>query len=226
MLKPTIANVPKAEDTLVAGGGKPARRSRGAGGNDKSPASTVANRIGIEIRTLRQSAGITAAEVARRTGLSTAMLSRIERGSVSPSIASLELIAHALHVPIGRFFANYETRRDSSIVRAGEGIRVHRYGSKSDQTYELLGSSLSGHLFVEPYLVTLERPIKEKAAFQHSGIEFIHVLSGSMIYKYAEKTHILSAGDSMLFDCLGTHGPQEAIELPIRYICVVFNLRT
>lgn len=194
---------------------------------EKAEQKTPVNKaVGIEVRTLRQAAGITAAEVARRTGLSTAMLSRIERGSVSPSIASLEAIAQALHVPIGRFFANYETRRDFSLVRTGQGLKVRRYGSKADQEYELLGNSLAGHLFVEPYLVTIEKPIREKAAYQHTGVEFVHVLSGSMVYKYSDKTHVLVAGDSMLFDCLGAHGPQEAIKLPVRYISVVVTMRT
>jgi transcriptional regulator with XRE-family HTH domain len=186
----------------------------------------VEKSVGVEIRTLRQAGGLSAIELANRTGLSSAMLSRIERGNVSPSLASLAKIAGALQVPVGRLFANVESRSDCSIVRAGQGIVVRRFGTKADQEYQLLGNLLSGHLFVEPYLITITAPIREKAAFQHTGVEFIHVISGSMVYKYGETTQTLSQGDSMLFDCNGTHGPQEAILLPIRYLSVLVNFRT
>ena len=192
----------------------------------KTPRSDVEKSVGVEIRTLRQAAGLSAIELANRTGLSNAMLSRIERGNVSPSLTSLAKIAVALQVPVGRLFANVENRSDCSIVRAGQGIVVKRFGTKADQEYQLLGNLLSGHLFVEPYLITITAPIREKAAFQHTGVEFIHVLSGSMTYKYGETMQTLSQGDSMLFDCNGTHGPQEAILLPIRYLSVLVNLRT
>lgn len=154
------------------------------------------------------------------------MLSRIERGNVSPSLSSLAIIAKSLQVPVGRLFANVESRNDCSIVRAGQGISINRFGAKSDQSYELLGNVLSGHLFVEPYLVTITDPIREKSAFQHTGIEFVHVLAGSMVYRYAETTQVLNQGDSMLFDSNGIHGPQEALQLPVRYLSLVVNLRT
>ncbi|MCZ8259494.1 MAG: helix-turn-helix transcriptional regulator, partial [Beijerinckiaceae bacterium] len=71
----------------------------------KGTRANVEKSVGVEIRTLRQAAGLSAIELANRTGLSSAMLSRIERGNVSPSLASLAKIAGALQVPVGRLFA-------------------------------------------------------------------------------------------------------------------------
>jgi transcriptional regulator with XRE-family HTH domain len=209
--KPTIVDLPKGIRKVSK---KPA-----------SPAD-IGKSIGVEIRTLRQASGMNIQALASLCGLSTAMLSRIERGNVSPSISSLAIIAQALHVPVGRLFANVENRSDVSVVKAGHGITVQRFGAKADQTYELLGNLLSGHLFVEPYLITIDAPIKEKSAFQHTGVEFIHVLEGSMSYRYGQMTQLLGPGDSMLFDCNGPHGPQETIKLPIRYVSVLVNMRT
>jgi len=194
----------------------------------KKPANSaeIGKSIGVEIRTLRQAAGRNIQELASLCGLSAAMLSRIERGNVSPSLASLATIAQALKVPVGRLFANVESRSDFSMVRSGQGIVIQRFGAKGDQKYELLGNVLSGHLFVEPYLVTIDAPIKEKSAYQHTGVEFVHVLEGSMAYKYGQSTQILGPGDSMLFDCNGPHGPQEAIKLPVKYLSVVVNMRS
>ena len=186
----------------------------------------IATSLGVEIRSLRQASGMTTQMLASLSGLSIGMLSRLERGNVSPSIASLAAIAKALKVPIGRLFSNVEKRSDFSFVKSGSGIVVQRLGAKGDQKYELLGNLLSGHLFVEPYLITIDAPIKEKSSFQHTGVEFIHVLKGSMSYKYGQSTLKLEAGDSMLFDSNGPHGPQEAFKLPVKYVSVLVNMRT
>ena len=209
--KPTIVDLPK-------GIRKVAKKARSSADIGKS--------LGVEVRTLRQASGMNIQTLASLSELSPAMLSRIERGNVAPSIASLAAIAQALNVPIGRLFANIENRSDVSIVRAGQGITVQRFAAKGDQTYELLGNLLSGHLFVEPYLITIDAPLKEKSAFQHTGVEFIHILEGSMVYRYGQMTQVLGHGDSMLFDCNGPHGPQETIKLPIKYISVLVNMRT
>jgi transcriptional regulator with XRE-family HTH domain len=209
--KPTIVDLPKGIRKV---------------GKNLGRSADIGKSLGIEVRTLRQASGMNIQTLASLSKLSTAMMSRIERGNVAPSIASLAAIAQALNVPVGRLFANVENRSDVSIVRAGNGIIVQRFGAKGDQTYELLGNLLSGHLFVEPYLITIEAPIKEKAAFQHTGVEFIYVLEGSMSYRYGQMTQVLEPGDSMLFDCNGTHGPQETIKLPIRYLSVLVNMRT
>lgn len=209
--KPTIVDLPQGIRKISK---KPAN------------ASDIGKSVGVEIRSLRQAAGMKVQEFASRCALSPAMLSRIERGNVSPSLSSLAVIAQVLHVPVGRLFANVENRSDFSIVRAGKGITIQRFGAKGGQTYELLGNVLSGHLFVEPYLITIETQLKEKSAFQHTGVEFVHVIEGSMAYKYGQSTQILGPGDSMLFDCNGPHGPQEALKLPVRYLSVVVNMRT
>lgn len=209
--KPTIVDLPKGIRKVAKKAGSPA---------------DIGKSLGIEVRTLRQASGMNIQTLASLSELSPAMLSRIERGNVAPSIASLSAIAQALNVPVGRLFANVENRSDVSIVKAGKGIIVQRFGAKSDQRYELLGNLLSGHLFVEPYLITIDAPIKEKSAFQHTGVEFIHVLEGSMSYKYGQMTQVLGPGDSMLFDCNGPHGPQETITLPVKYLSVLVNMRT
>ena len=83
------------------------------------------------------------------------MLSRIERGLVSPSVETLDRIANGLGVPVSRFFSDQTSRTDFSFVPAGKGIRVDRVGAVAGYRYELLGHQLSGNMFVEPYLVTL-----------------------------------------------------------------------
>src|SRR2546423_24414 len=110
---------------------------------------------GVQIRQLRKGQDITAAELAHQAGLSAGMLSKIENGTVSASLESLESLARALNVPLTSFFATYEERRDCSYVPAGKGVTIERRGSKAGHQYHLLGHSIAGNLVVEPYLITL-----------------------------------------------------------------------
>lgn len=59
--------------------------------------------IGIQIRALRAVRKKTITELSEETGLSTGMISKIERNLVVPSVISLWKIAGALGVSIGSF---------------------------------------------------------------------------------------------------------------------------
>lgn len=64
----------------------------------------IAVRLGKNIAAARRASGRTQAEVAEKIGIDTVSLSRIERGTVCPSIATLERIADELNEPLGGLF--------------------------------------------------------------------------------------------------------------------------
>src|SRR5207302_10375897 len=68
--------------------------------------------IGTEVRRLRKSLDLTVAELGLAAGISAGMLSKIENGAISPSLATLDALAKALNVPIRRLFAVTVERRD------------------------------------------------------------------------------------------------------------------
>jgi transcriptional regulator with XRE-family HTH domain len=186
---------------------------------------SIAASVGAQIRSLRRSADVPAVELARRAGLSNGMLSKIERGSTSPSIQTLAALAGALGVPIARFFAGYGERRDCSIVKAGKGVRVERRGTRVGHEYQLLGHTLSGDLFVEPYRVVLTGEAVPYPSFQHTGVEFLFLLEGEMRYRYADRVFALAPGDALLFDATAMHGPEVLDKRPVEYLSIVINLR-
>ncbi len=57
--------------------------------------------------------------------------------------------------------------------------------------------------------------------FQHSGVEFIYLLQGSMIYRHLNATYTLTPGDSLFFDADAPHGPEELVTLPVRLLSVI-----
>ncbi len=69
---------------------------------------TLEEAIGAQVRLLRRRVGITVSDLAAAAGLSGGMLSKIENGQISPSLASLQALAGALNVPITVFFSTFE----------------------------------------------------------------------------------------------------------------------
>ncbi|RRH87645.1 XRE family transcriptional regulator [Variovorax beijingensis] len=187
--------------------------------------SLSAARIGAQVRALRMAAEVSGGELAKTSGISASLLSRIERGLVSPSVETLERLAQGLHVPTSRFFSDQARRTDFCHVRAGHGVLVDRIGAVADYRYELLGHLLSGNLFVEPYLVTLLPGADPYVTFQHPGLKFLYFLSGEVSYRYGGRTVEVRAGDSMLFDATALHGIEAIQTQPVSYLSVVFTLR-
>ena len=182
-------------------------------------------RLGAQIRTLRLAAHRTAGDVARTSGVSRSMLSRVERGQVSPSVETLNRIARAIDVPVSRFFSDQPSRNDMSLVRAGQGIVVDRSGAAADYRYELLGHVLSGNLSIEPYRVTLMEGAKPYVSFQHPGMKFLQFTHGTALYRYGNRVMEIRQGDSLLFDASVLHGIEEVLCSPIDYLVVVLTMR-
>jgi transcriptional regulator with XRE-family HTH domain len=59
-------------------------------------------KIAMRIKALRAKRKITQAELAERAGISHGYLARLETGRQDPTITTLEKLAKALKVPIGR----------------------------------------------------------------------------------------------------------------------------
>ena len=153
------------------------------------------------------------------------MLSKIENGSTSPSLGTLQSIAKALNVPVTTLFARFDEKRDVSFVANGQGILIDRRGTRSGHQYRLLGHSISGEVAVEPYLITLTEEAAPYPVFQHEGVEFIYMLDGEVSYRHADKSYLLRSGDSLLFDASAPHGPEELRKVPMNYLSIIMYLR-
>ncbi len=196
------------------------------GMNDTDPSRYVAENalevaIGRQVRVYRNKQGMTVADLARQSDLSSGMLSKVENGLTSPSLATLNRLAGALNIPVTALFKLYEETRDATYVAAGDGLNIERQGTRAGHQYQLLGHSSGQSPTVEPYLVTLTEKSDVFPLFQHDGVEFIHILDGEVIYRHANETYHLFPGDSLYFDSEAPHGPEELIKLPIRMLAII-----
>lgn len=177
--------------------------------------------IGREVRDFRKKINMTVAELAKLAGLSAGMLSKIENGMTSPSLATLQSLSRALHVPVTAFFRKFEEERDATFVKAGQGLTIERRGTRAGHQYQLLGHTMRKSIAVEPYMITLTAGSDVFPLFQHAGIEFLYMLEGEVGYRHGSKTYTLTPGDSLYFDADVPHGPEELRKLPIRFLSII-----
>ena len=192
----------------------------------KDPARQIAENalekaIGQQVRQFRQKQGVTVADLARQAGLSSGMLSKVENGQTSPSLATLNALAAALNVPVTSLFRKFEETREATNVKSGQGLTIERQGTRAGHQYQLLGHSSSQSPSVEPYVITLSEESDVFPLFQHPGIEFIYVLEGEVVYRHANQTYHLQPGDSLYFDADAPHGPEDLVKLPIKLLTVI-----
>lgn len=186
---------------------------------------TLEQAIGAQIRSLRRRVELTVMDLAHAAGISAGMMSKIENGQISPSLATLQAVAASLNVPLTQLFASFEEKRDCSYVRAGQGVLIERRGTKVGHQYNLLGHAIGGDVVVEPYLITLREEAVPYTGFRHAGTEFIYMLTGEVIYRHGEETYQLQAGDALLFDSAAAHGPERLITKPMTYLSIIIYPR-
>jgi transcriptional regulator with XRE-family HTH domain len=176
--------------------------------------------IGWRVRSRAREMGLSSSDLAKRVGLSRAMISKIENAQVSPSLATISRLADALEVPVTSLFQGLDEERDALFTRSGGGPELGRPGTRSGHRYQLLGSMRGPAKRMEPMLVTLTKQSEVFPLYQHPGTEFLYMLEGEMDYGYAGATYQLCAGDSLQFDGEVAHGPVGLGELPVRFLSV------
>jgi quercetin dioxygenase-like cupin family protein len=158
--------------------------------------------------------------MATRVGISKAMLSKIENAQASCSLATLSRLSTGLDVPVTTLFRGAGTQRESVYTRAGSGAHIVGRGTRSGHHYEMLGALRGQHRRLEAVVVTLEQESTISPRFQHPGTELLFMLQGDMVYTHDGSDYRLRAGDSLLLDGEGLHGPKDLFELPITFLAV------
>jgi transcriptional regulator with XRE-family HTH domain len=186
------------------------------------PAQNPAVDLGITARRLRESQNLTLADVARRANISSAMLSRLETGHVSPSLETIVALSQALGVTASTLMQRVGTDDGGAqLIKSGEGLETVRSGTRRGHTYHLLAAQRGPRKIFEPFLVTITDKSEVFPGFQHPGIEFIHILSGVIHYRHGRHTYVLEPGDTLTFRGDVLHGPERLLKMPIRMLSLI-----
>jgi transcriptional regulator with XRE-family HTH domain len=152
------------------------------------------------LRQLRAEHGWTLGDLATRTGLSQAHLSRVESGERQPSLAALFTLARAFAVPVSALLDLAPVTDGPVILRAGS--------VPAKQINGLLYTPLSvggGQLRFQAAHVRVPQHRQGAECYQHEGEEWLYVLSGTLQLLLGDQSFVLEAGDVAHFDSSVSH---------------------
>jgi transcriptional regulator with XRE-family HTH domain len=168
--------------------------------------------IGPKIRSIRLKKKMGLVELGKHTGLSPAMLSKIERGQLFPTLPTLLRIAMVFSVGLDFFIAAGRDRPVVGISRHQERLRFPEKPGGKEQAYEFESldfpavQRLLNSYFAEFFAIAPEKLRRH----QHPGAEFIYVLSGTLSLQIGDEQHTLEARDSIYFDSTVPHAYRKS----------------
>lgn len=168
--------------------------------------------LGGTLQRARKEQGLTVAQLSQRAGVSSGLISQLERGQGNPSFQTLSRLAEAVRVPLGHFLQGESEPRQMVVRR---DARKKLVLPQDHLVYELLTPGLRGQLEV---LRTQVPPgwSNEERPFRHAGEECVHLLEGRLEVQVGTEFFTLEEGDSITYDPSVPHwwrnpGPESAV---------------
>ncbi len=210
----TAATAPRKRRPPAAAGSS---SSTSAGGDPFDPGV-----IGARVRALRESSSLSLRELAQRSGVSAPMLSQVERGDTSPTLAVAARIAAGLELRLSQLLRLDEDGA-VTVVRAGERRRGgnrrrgHRFevmtaaqpGQRAELSRHTLAPGGATGAVDDP-------PMHEPGSRETALIE-----QGTVVLVCDGRPHRLDQGDCVTFDADLPHHFENPGEHDAAFLAVV-----
>jgi transcriptional regulator with XRE-family HTH domain len=178
--------------------------------------------IGPKVRALRLKKKLGLAQLSEHTGLSPAMLSKIERGQLFPTLPTLLRIAMVFGVGLEHFFLTEESRRAIAVVRGKDRLRLPNRPGKQPPAYTFESLNFpAADPAMDAFFAEFPANSKPSEPHHHDGEEFIFVFSGALKVNVDGNDIDLLAGDAMYFDSSAPHSYCAAGLSPCSAVVVV-----
>ncbi len=176
--------------------------------------------FGERVRVLRERASFTLDELSQRSGVSRAMLSKVERGEKSPTIGIATAIARALNTSLTFLTNGEEERRAVAVVK-----RRERHVFKDAETgfeRHLLSPPIAGNSTELLYHMLPPGTSTGVLAPYPTGTEkHVVVVGGVLVVAIKEREITLETGDSLFFEADVEHAFENRSKRPCEYYLVV-----
>jgi transcriptional regulator with XRE-family HTH domain len=183
-------------------------------------AVTEARPVGPRVRALREAMDLSLRDFSERSGVSAPMLSQVERGETSPTLAVAERIAAGLDLSLSQLL-RLDEADGVRIVRAAE----RRSGGGRRHRYEVLTPPLPGQR-AEVSLHTLQPGAAtggpdDPPMHEPGSRETAVVAEGRLRLVCGGIEHELGTGDAVTFDSDLPHHFENPGDEPARFYAVV-----
>ena len=182
---------------------------------------TAVSGFGSNLKALRKRQGWTLADVAKKTGISTGTLSKLENGLIQIRFETLMRLCDALDLSLDHL-TNLPTQSSGqgirAITRKSEGVRVE----SPEMIYRLHSTEILRKQLFPCVITVTARSVDEYDEWsQHDGEEFVYVLQGKLrVYTEIYEAFDLSEGDSAHYDSSMRHAFVTTSDEP----CIVLSV--
>ena len=158
--------------------------------------------IGEKLKTLRLRKKLGLVELGRHTGFSAALLSKLERSKLYPTLPTLARIATVFDVGLEHFFTDERKRHVVALAKKRDRRRFPERPGTSEVAYffETLDHGAAPRK-LNAYYADFQNVAKEKLKpHSHAGAEHLYLLSGALVIAIGGEGYELEAGDAIYFD--------------------------
>jgi transcriptional regulator with XRE-family HTH domain len=176
--------------------------------------------VGSRIKALREAMDLSLRDLSERSGVSPTMLSQVERGATSPTLAVAGKIASGLDLSLSQLLRLDEAPH-VVVSRASDHRRHERGGHRIEElTPPLPGlrADVSSHV-LEPGSSTGgagDAPMHEPGSRETAV-----VIEGGVVLAFDEEQYLLGPGDSVTFDADLPHHFENQSGEPTRFVAVI-----
>ena len=176
--------------------------------------------VGQRVKALREAMALSLRDLSERSGVSAPMLSQVERGETSPTLASAAKIAAGLELTLSQLL-RLDEGQNVAVSRAGSRRRAERGGHRIEElTPPLPGQRADVSLHVlDPGASTGGRA--DPPMHEPGSRETAVVLRGSVTLMCAGTAYDLHEGDSVTFDADLPHHFENRGSAPCEFVAVV-----
>jgi len=177
--------------------------------------------IGEKLRAMRLRKKMGLVELGQHTGLSPALLSKIERGRMFPTLPTLLRVALVFGVGLEHFFGAGQ-RPALAVVRSNERQSFPERPGIPNPSYrfECLDYPVTDRR-LNAYFAEFEPAGDGRAdPHAHEGAEVVFVITGTLAITVSGEEHVLKAGDSIYFDASPPHSYRRVGSKPCKAVVV------
>lgn len=175
--------------------------------------------VGARIRAIRKEKEVTLIDLAEKSGVQQATLSRIENGLMRGTVDSHRRISESLGISLAELYSNIDARL-TEVSHSEKKARQPHSKKNNQVAYEVLTHEGSKKKLL-PVVISLHQGAETDRERHDRGVDkFLWVLEGKVEAKIEKETIALSKGDTLYFDASLLHSLKALAGSPARVLAV------
>ncbi|WP_026954526.1 helix-turn-helix domain-containing protein [Algoriphagus vanfongensis] len=180
--------------------------------------------IGGKIKDLRKSQDLKLGELSDISGISIAMLSKIENGRVYPTIPTLIQVLNSLKADLNEFFADLNQEEEFPgylLYKKSDYKSIKKEEESIGFDYQMVMNRKMEKSSMEISLLTIS-PGAQREPVSTNGFEFLYLIKGNLSYTLGDSTLSLEEGDSLFFNGEIPHVPVNHSDTDVMLLVIYF----